>query len=157
MRALREDLGALIVDGAADPAAMAAIVEILCGVDRPESVLTWKRSPKVRALLAGLASGEIPLSHEGLDNAGKGTYISHLRSLLEHNGLLAPRDEHLARFEAWLASKLDAIPAPGYTSTSRTIRHLASPATSTSTRGARASLRRAETRARADTGHQIGR
>ncbi|OBR98714.1 recombinase XerD [Mycobacterium gordonae] len=111
--ALREDLGALIVDGAADPAAMGAIVEILCGIDRPESVLTWKRSSKVRALLAGLASGEIPLSHEGLDNAGKGTYISHLRSLLEDNGLLAPRDEHLARFEAWLASKLDAIPAPG--------------------------------------------
>lgn len=110
--ALREDLTSLIVDGAADPAAMGAIVEILCAVDRPESVLTWKRSPKVQALLAGLACGDIPLSHQGLDNAGQGTYIAHLRSLLEDNGLLSPRDEHLARFEAWLASKLDAIAAP---------------------------------------------
>ena len=49
---------------------MSTIVDILCGVNRPESILTWKRSPKVRALLTGLASGEIPLSHEGLDNAG---------------------------------------------------------------------------------------
>lgn len=110
--ALRDDLSSLIINGAADPAAMGAIVDILCAADRPESVLTWKRSPKVRALLAGLASGEIPLSHEGLDKAGQGTYISHLRSLLEDNGVLAPRDEHLARFEAWLTSKLDAIPTP---------------------------------------------
>jgi hypothetical protein len=109
--ALREDLTALIVVGAADPVAMGTIVEVLCGVDRPESVLTWKRSPKVQGLLIGLSSGDIPLSHEGLDNVGQGTYVSHLRSLLEDNGVLAPRDEHLARFEAWLESKLEAIPA----------------------------------------------
>lgn len=109
--ALREDLTSLLVDGAVDPVAMGTIADILCGVNRPESILTWKRSPKVRALLNGLASGDIPLSHEGLDNAGRGSYISHLRSLPEDNGVLAPRDEHLARFEAWLACKLDAIPA----------------------------------------------
>jgi hypothetical protein len=43
--ALRKDLTALIVDGAAEPVAMGRIVKILCGVDRPESILTWKRSP----------------------------------------------------------------------------------------------------------------
>jgi hypothetical protein len=108
--ALREDLTTLIVESAADPVAMGKIVEILCGVDRPESILTWKRHPKVQALLSGLSHGEIPLSHEGLDAAGRGIEVSHLRSMLEHHGLLAPRDEHLARFELWLAAKLDAIP-----------------------------------------------
>ena len=56
MRPLRATRGpdSLIVDGAADPAAMGTIVEILCGVDRPESILTWKRSPTVQALLTGL-------------------------------------------------------------------------------------------------------
>lgn len=32
-----------------------------------------------------------------------------VRSLLQHHGLLPERDEHLSRFEVWLAAKLDAI------------------------------------------------
>ena len=107
--ALRDDLTALMVNGAADRIAMETIVEVFCGVDRPESIFTWKRSPKVEALLTGLALGDIALSHDGLDTAGGGRHVSHLRSLLEHHGLLPQRDEHLARFETWLASKLDAI------------------------------------------------
>jgi hypothetical protein len=109
--ALREDLTALIVDGASDPVTMSTIVDIRCGVDRPESILTWKGSPTVQALLSGLSTGDIELSHDGLDTVGQGRQIAHLRSLLEHNGVLALRDEYLARFEAWLASKLDAVPA----------------------------------------------
>jgi hypothetical protein len=58
-----------MVHRAADPGVMEKIVEVLCGVDRPESILTWKRSTKVQALLTGLASGEIPVSHDGLDAA----------------------------------------------------------------------------------------
>jgi hypothetical protein len=88
-----------MVDGAADPMTMGAIVTILCGVDRPESILSWKRSPAVRALLTGLAGEHIPLSHDGLDAAGQSRQVSHLRSLLEHNGLLPQRDEPLARFQ----------------------------------------------------------
>jgi len=101
-----------MVDGAADPVTMGTIVTILCGVDRPESILSWKRSPTVRALLTGLAGGDIPLTQDGLDAAGQNRQVSHLRSLLEHNGLLPQRDEPLARFESWLASKLDAICEP---------------------------------------------
>lgn len=108
--ALRKDLTAWIVDRAADPLTMGAIVDILCGAERPESILTWKRHPKVQALLTGLSSGDVELSHDGLDKAGHGQHISHLRSLLEHHGMLAPRDAHLAMLETWLAAKLDAIP-----------------------------------------------
>jgi len=85
---IRDDLTALMVDRAVDPATISTIVEILCGVDRPESIYTWKRSPQVQALLAGLASGQIPLSHDGLDSLGRGKHIAHLRSMLEHHGLL---------------------------------------------------------------------
>jgi hypothetical protein len=108
--ALRKDLTALIVDGAIEPVVMCRIVESLCGVDRPESILTWKRSPSVQTLLTALSCGDIPLSHDGLDEVGQSRQITHLRSLLEHNGLLPRRDEHLACFESWLAAKLDAIP-----------------------------------------------
>ena len=86
--ALREDLTALMIDGAHDPDAMAPIVEALCRVERPASILTWKRSPRVQELLTGLASGEIPLTHQGLDEAGTDNAVNHLRSLLEHAGML---------------------------------------------------------------------
>jgi hypothetical protein len=62
--------------------------------------------------LGGLASGDIPLTHRGLDGAGNDDETAHLRSLLEHNGILAARDEPVARFERWLTQKLDAITEP---------------------------------------------
>lgn len=67
----------MMVHGAADPSATETMVEMLCKVDRPESILTWKRSPKVQNMLAGLACGAIPLSHDGLDAAGRGKHITH--------------------------------------------------------------------------------
>ncbi len=91
---------------------METLLEVLCGVDRPESILAWKRNLQVLQLLGGITSGAIPLTHDGLTAAGRGKHISHLRSILEHHGLLPPRDEHLARFEGWLAAKLDTITSP---------------------------------------------
>jgi hypothetical protein len=110
--ALREDLTALMVDGAEGRDAMAPIVDALCRVERPASILTWKRSPRVQELLRGLASGTIPLTHPGLDGAGSDKAVNHLRSMLEHAGLLAARDEPLARFERWLSVKLAVITEP---------------------------------------------
>lgn len=109
---LRNDLCTILLHHPVDPAAMATLVEVLCGVDRPESILTWKRNAQVLQLLGAIASGAIPLTHEGLTAAGSGRHVDHLRSLLQHHGLLPQRDEHLARFEVWLAVKLDAIDSP---------------------------------------------
>ncbi|HUO41041.1 MAG TPA: recombinase XerD [Mycobacterium sp.] len=110
--ALRADLTAAMIDGAHDPQAMAAIVDALCRVDRPASILTWKRSPRVQELLIGLASGEISLTHQGRDKAGTDIATNHLRSMLEHAGIVAARDEPLARFERWLFQKLEAVTEP---------------------------------------------
>lgn len=110
--ALRDDLCKVLLHHPADPAAMETFLEVLCGVDRPESILTWKRNIQVLQLLGGITSGAIPLTHDGLTAAGPGRHVEHLRSLLQHHGMLPPRDEHLARFEAWLAAKLDAVASP---------------------------------------------
>jgi NAD(P)-dependent dehydrogenase (short-subunit alcohol dehydrogenase family) len=59
-----------------------------------------------------LASGDIPLTHQGLDAAGADRETAHLRSLLEHTGILSARDEPLARFERWLSEKLEAVTEP---------------------------------------------
>ncbi|CQD22752.1 site-specific recombinase XerD [Mycobacterium lentiflavum] len=110
--ALREDLCKILPHHPADLAAKQTLIEALCSVDRPESNLTWKRNIQVLELLGGITSGAIPLTHGGLTAAGSGRHIDHLRSLLQHHGLLPPRDEHLTPFEVWLADKLDAIDSP---------------------------------------------
>src|SRR4030088_1048434 len=91
---------------------MAPIVDGLCRVDRPASILTWKLSTRVKRLLTGLASGDIPLTHEGLDATGMEGEAAHLRSVLVRTGVLPPRDDPLARLERWLSSKLEAVTEP---------------------------------------------
>jgi hypothetical protein len=102
----------MMIDGAQHPDAMAPIVEALCRADRPESILKWKRTPRVHQLLTGLANGQIDLTHDGLDQAGADKAVNHLRSILEHAGVLAARDEPLARFERWLEAKLEVLTEP---------------------------------------------
>jgi hypothetical protein len=107
--ALRRDLSRILLHQPTDPTAMAKLLDELCHVDRPESILSWMRSKQVIILLGKIASGAVPVTHEGLDAAGRSREAKHLRSLLQHHGLLSERDESLAQFEAWLAAKLDSI------------------------------------------------
>src|SRR5690606_12231608 len=65
--ALREDLTAELVTPAAEPELMRRLVDALCAAERPESIFTWKRSPKVQELLRSLATGQTPMTHDGLD------------------------------------------------------------------------------------------
>lgn len=77
--------------------------------DRPESLITWLRAAAVRDLLARLATGQVPLTHEGLDALPAGRGVEHMRALLETYDVLAPRDHHLALFERWLDDKLATL------------------------------------------------
>ncbi|SKV34101.1 site-specific recombinase XerD [Mycobacteroides abscessus subsp. massiliense] len=108
---LRGDLAQLLLGGAGDQAFLAQLIDVLCGVDRPESIITWKRSEQVKQLFAGLRRGEITCSHESFDALEPGRHVSHLRSILVHHGLLPRRDERLMIFEGWIEMKLAAIGA----------------------------------------------
>jgi hypothetical protein len=105
---LRDDLTVLLrVDDARGSETTATkLLGALCGAQRPESILTWLRKPGVRDLLQGLATGEIPLSHEALDQEPNSLRVEHMRSLLTHHKLLPNRDHYLALFQRWLTSKL---------------------------------------------------
>lgn len=107
--ALRDDLHQ-ILGGEPENPALRGLIDALCASDRPESILVWKRSPKVQTLLRGLGDGTIALSHEGLD-AVPGKPTEHIRALLQHHGLLPHRDANLHRFEDWIAVKLEGLPA----------------------------------------------
>ncbi|MBB2988256.1 recombinase XerD [Terracoccus luteus] len=106
--ALRDDLHGLLGGEPGNPA-LVGLAEALCASDRPESVIVWKRSPKVQALLRALGDGTIPVTHAGLDTV-PGRPTEHLRALLQHHGLLPHRDAYLPRFEQWIDTKLDGLP-----------------------------------------------
>jgi hypothetical protein len=110
--ALRDDLNDLLLRDAADPEAAGKIVDVLCKANRPESIITWKRSPKVQALLGSLSREETPLTHEGLDAAAESANreANHLRALFTHHGFLPHHDPYLARFETWIDDKLRDLP-----------------------------------------------
>jgi hypothetical protein len=56
----------------ADPTVMEALIDISSGIDRPESILTWKRSTKVVHLLESIAAGDVPPTRQGFDSLGRG-------------------------------------------------------------------------------------
>lgn len=92
------------------PEGFRTLIEVLCEVDRPESILTWKRSGKVQALLSAIASGATPLSHAGLDSFDpSGKHVEHVRSILVHHGVIPGRDEYIAHFQRWLEEKLAGV------------------------------------------------
>ena len=106
--ALHDDLCDLLGGVPREPALL-GLIDALCQSQRPESILIWKRSPKVQELLRRLGTGAVPTTHEGLDTVpGKPT--EHLRALLQHHQLLPYRDPHLATFEGWINKKLEGLP-----------------------------------------------
>lgn len=111
--ALRDQLQELFAgpDGTIRPD-LAGLFESLVAVERPATVLTWlARSGAVR-VLAQVAAGELALSHEALDELPAGKPLEHLRAMLVATGALPPRDEQMARLEAWVHSTLAAREDP---------------------------------------------
>ncbi len=62
--------------------------------------------------LSSLATGETPLSHEGIDSLGGPQAREHLRELLMDTGMLPVRDKYLAAFDAWRQKRLASIDDP---------------------------------------------
>lgn len=84
-------------DGAI-PARLGRLHQAILEVDNPVTALGWLgRSPAV-AVLHRLASGELALTHEALDELPRGFALDHLRQLVV-SGALPDRDPYLARLE----------------------------------------------------------
>ncbi len=78
----------------------------LLSVARPDSIIIWLYKPYARELLRALANGTVPLTHHALDDFNNRQAADHLRLLLAAIGLLPERDEHLARYDRWVAQRL---------------------------------------------------
>lgn len=98
--------------GRGDPDAVAALEPLLAQFERhhkPLSAIAWlERSPATPTFHAMLR-GEIPISHQTLDERDVGQATAYLRSWLVAHHVLEPREELLARYERWAQCALQAL------------------------------------------------
>ncbi|MFZ1996632.1 MAG: hypothetical protein WAU75_21140 [Solirubrobacteraceae bacterium] len=91
---------------------MATLAPVLGQLERhrkPRSAIEWlKRSP-VAPTFHAMLRGEIPISHEALDQHDVGQATAYLRSWLVAHDVLPPREELLARYERWAQRALEQL------------------------------------------------
>jgi hypothetical protein len=95
------------------PAGLTPVLKAICAARNPKSALNWLRRGPGAAMLADLAGGTLPASHQALDAHPRRRAADFLRSMLTAGGVLPPRDEELARTGQWLAGVLATVdPGP---------------------------------------------
>ncbi|MFJ2567277.1 hypothetical protein ACIO02_30865 [Streptomyces sp. NPDC087568] len=107
---LADTLGRLLDDGTGRVApSLQPLITSLLEMDRPKSRLIWLRNPNVVRLLRGLATGSIPLTHEGLHQETPWRTVTHLRDLLMDSSVLPRVDRQLLLYQRWLTERLATI------------------------------------------------
>ncbi|HZD70006.1 MAG TPA: hypothetical protein VFA45_14210 [Actinomycetes bacterium] len=86
--------------------ALTPLFAALTSMDKPRAGLIWLQNPKVPKLLSDLATGHIPLTHEGLHAAPSWRTAAYLRDLLMTWGVLPTIDKQLLHYEALLYRRL---------------------------------------------------
>jgi hypothetical protein len=94
------------------PPELTAVFEAICAARTPRSALNWLRKGTAAGILADLAAGRLAATHEALDRHPRRRSADYLRQMLIAGGILAPRDEELARTEQWLAELLTSLTTP---------------------------------------------
>jgi len=109
---LKQLLGELLGPAGTEPHGILHPLYVeLVNCPHPHSALGWlHRSKGGPTILAGLATGQIPLTHDGLDRVG-GKVADFVRSMLTATGILPARNSGLVRFENWLDAYLEDLPA----------------------------------------------
>lgn len=99
----------------ADPTSGAALrpfLSDLAEAENPLSTLRWFYTPGFE-ITRRLLAGEIPVSHQGLDDAAvvAPNPVAFVRAALVDSGVLEPRDEYSAKFAVWHARAVLQIEA----------------------------------------------
>src|SRR6266568_2343077 len=91
------------------PAGLLPLLEAICAARTPKSALNWLRRGGGAAILAQVAAGTLPATHQALDAHPRRRAADQLRQALVAGRVLPPRDEELARTGQWLAGILAAV------------------------------------------------
>ena len=78
----------------------------------PRGGLSWLEDHNVSERIRAIATGEIPLSHDGLDALAMSNGREHLRELLITHGVLPERDRYLAAYERWAKGLVATVDVP---------------------------------------------
>jgi hypothetical protein len=104
---LTDRLTTLLDDGTGRVSpALTPLFDAVRAMERPKTGLHWLRNPQVRELLADLANGRVPLTHEALHGLPHWRTVAYLRDLLMACGVLPTVDKQLLHFETWLHRQL---------------------------------------------------
>ncbi len=110
---LARRLAVILDDGTGQVAPhLAPLFARVTSMTNPLSAMTWLNKSAVRQRLASLASGETPLTHEGVDTLCGTQGREFLRELLCEVGLLPNRDKYLAVFTSWKHRRLTSLADP---------------------------------------------
>jgi integrase len=88
------------------------LVDALAAMEVPRGGLSWLSRAGVSERIRALATGEIPLSHDGLDAVAMSNGREHLRELLVTHGVLPERDRYLAAYERWAKTRVASVTEP---------------------------------------------
>ena len=95
------------------PAPLTAVRDAIVAAPSPRTALNWLRRGAGAPVLAAIARGELPLSHQALDGWPAQPAAGYVRALLVAHGALPARDEALARLERDTAALLAGVSDPG--------------------------------------------
>jgi hypothetical protein len=109
---LRRRAGQVMADTTGEvPLVLRPVHEAIASMTDPWAGLIWLQSAAVRQRLSALATGTVPISHDGLDQLPSGPGREYLRELLMTHRVLPLRDKYLLAFQRWAASRLDTVDA----------------------------------------------
>lgn len=90
------------------PPGLQALRNNIATAEHPITARRWLTKKSVAPVLADLAAGRLPLTHQGLDGLPDSPSLAYLRQVLVGVGALPERDEHMVRLERFLDRLLAA-------------------------------------------------
>ena len=88
------------------------LVDALGAMEVPRGGLSWLSRQDASERIRAIATGEIPLTHDGLDTLAMSNGREHLRELLIAHGILPERDRYLAAYERWVKGRVASVTQP---------------------------------------------
>ena len=94
------------------PAALMVVHDAIVASATPRKALNWLRQGAGASILAELAAGTMPISHEALDTHQRPSAANHVRHMLVAHSVLASRDEALVSLERLNTQTVASIARP---------------------------------------------
>jgi hypothetical protein len=88
------------------------LVDALGAMEVPRGGLMWLSRVDTSERVRALATGEVPITHDGLDTLAMSNGREHLRELLIAHGVLPERDRYLAAYERWAKGRVASVTEP---------------------------------------------